>query len=252
MALGLVNADWIRRGEAVPLGASSLKHLLDEERLATATERVSAALDEFRTRAGAAGFTNFEARAAQGAPLDVVAAAVGAHDLLVVGRGARFDMEEEDADVAPWIDTFVRRSIRPALLVPSGAVADPATGPALIAFDDSAAASRALHMFALLGLGADRDVHVVSVDRKSRAHALEIAERGCALLRMHGATRLHPVGLDETEADGVAATLLALARALEAGVLAIGAYGHSGVREIFGSCTRTILRGAGCAVFVHH
>ena len=65
-----------------------------------------------------------------------------------------FDVEGELYDVPVCVERIIRSEPRPVLLVPPerNGRGDPTmTGPVLIAFDGSPAASRALHMFALLG-----------------------------------------------------------------------------------------------------
>ena len=64
-------------------------------------------------------------------------------------------------------------------------------GPVLVAYDGSPASSRAVHMFALLGLAAGRVIHAVTLNRSSAGRAEETAAQACALLRRHRAAEAH-------------------------------------------------------------
>jgi single-strand DNA-binding protein len=116
--------------------------------------------------------------------------------------------------------------------------------PVLVAFDGSPASSRMLHMLALLGLAESRETHVLSIDTTSETAAVERAAQACDLLRRHGVARVHGIGLGDREAGSPAETILGTAKTLGVGLIAMGAYGHRGIREIFGSCTREVLQDA--------
>jgi nucleotide-binding universal stress UspA family protein len=125
-------------------------------------------------------------------------------------------------------------------------------GPILVAFDGSPASSRALHMFALLGLAEDRLVQVLTLDEMSQPHAEEIARRACSLLQRHGASETRAIGLGDHEAGSPAETFLGFARALLPEFVVMGAYGHCGLREIFGSCTKAVLTACPTPLFLYH
>ncbi|AZN96620.1 universal stress protein [Mesorhizobium sp. M9A.F.Ca.ET.002.03.1.2] len=122
----------------------------------------------------------------------------------------------------------------------------------LVAFDGSAAASRTLHMLALLGIAAEREVHILTQNNRSEQQAAVEAERACALLRRHGVVRVKGVGLGDRQAGTPAEAILGTAKVLGAGMIVMGAYGHSGIREIFGSCTRAVLTEARQPLFLYH
>ncbi len=253
--LGIVNSAWIQRPEAVPIGGTAYKTALDLKEIQSATQRVDAVLRDFRERAGRAGLPSFDSREVDGSPLQVVEIEAASHDLIVLGRNSMFDVDGEICELPLCVDRIIRGEPRPVLLVPddppdSGHGASQA--PVLVAFDGSPASSRAVHMFALLGLGAGRVVHVVTLDRSSSGRAEETARRACALLRRHGAAETHAIGLGDREAGTPAETILGLAKALKPGMIVMGAYGTRGIQEIFGSCTREVLNASPAPLFLHH
>jgi nucleotide-binding universal stress UspA family protein len=164
-----------------------------------------------------------------------------------------FDVDGELYEMPLCIDRVIRGEPRPVLLVPPGGNPDDdLAAPVLIAFDGSPAASRTLHMFALLGLSVDREVHVLTVDNRSEDAAAAAAARACALLRRHGTKQAHGIGLGDLQAGTPAEAILGTAKTLGAGMIAMGAYGHRGIREIFGSCTRDVLANSSKPLFLYH
>ncbi|WP_230529809.1 universal stress protein [Microvirga roseola] len=107
-------------------------------------------------------------------------------------------------------------------------------------------------MFALLGIARDQAVHVLSVDIRSEKDAVDKAVRASALLERHGYASVHPIGLGNRDAGGPSEAILGTAKALQACMIVMGAYGHSGIREIFGSCTRQVLSNSTKMLFLHH
>jgi nucleotide-binding universal stress UspA family protein len=252
--LGIVNSAWIQRPEPVPIGGITIKTALDLPRLGTARERVDRVLQDFRAQVAKAGISSHDIRAAEGNPLQLIAREATAHDLIAVGRKSIFDVEGELYDLPVCVDRIVREEPRPILLVPSeareGGLAS-SERSILVAFDGSPAASRAVHMFALLGLAQDRAVHVVSVADEAAA-ATETAGRACELLARHGASHTRAIGLGDRETGTPAETILGLAKSIGAGMIVMGAYGRRGIREIFGSTTRDVMNACPTVLFLHH
>ena len=253
--LGIVNSAWIQRPEAVPAGAMAFKRALDLREIEDAGQRVEAVLQHFREQAQKTGLPSFDARRIDGAPFRMLEMEAVAHDLIAVGRHSMFDMDGEMCALPLCVDQIIRSQPRPVLLLPdSQTLPEPAnpSAPVLIAFDGSPASSRAVHMFALLGLAKGRTVHVVTLDEDSAEKAGETASRACTLLRLHRVAEAHPIGLGDREAGTPAETIVGLAKALRAETVVMGAYGHRGVREIFGSCTRRVLNDCPTAMFLYH
>lgn len=253
--LGIVNSAWIQRPEAVPVGGMAYKTALDLKELQSASERMNAVLDDFRGRAEREGVPSFDTLVVEGSPIQVIELEAVSHDLVVLGRHSMFDVDGEISELPLCVERIVRGEPRPVLLVPeadSGPGHDASQAPVLVAFDGSPASSRAVHMFALLALAAGRVVHVVTLDQSSSSRAEATAARACALLRRHGASETHAIGLGHHEAGTPAEAILGTAKALRAGTIVMGAYGHRGIQEIFGSCTREVLNACPTCLFLHH
>jgi nucleotide-binding universal stress UspA family protein len=253
--LGIVNSARIQRPEPVPIGGTAHKKALDLRMLQSATERVAAVLQSFREDAQQAKIDAVETREVDGDPLVQIELEATAHDLVVVGSKSLFDIDGELYEVPLCVDRIIRGEPRPVLLVPqtlNGNLGGTLDAPVLIAFDGSPAASRALHMFVLLGLAEGREVQVLTIDNSSEKAAVATAARACALLRRHGTTQTRGIGLSDREAGTPAEAILGTAKALGVGMIVMGAYGHSGIREIFDSCTRSVLADCPKMLFLYH
>ena len=163
-------------------------------------------------------------------------------DLLVMGRA------REDEGVS--IDTIERALLgsgRPLLLPPaSGLAALPET--VVIAWKAAPEAARAVAA-AMPLLHAAKQIVILTV-AEERGASDDESTRLVTALRWHGlnaSTRHLQPG-----PAGAADTLLAAACA-ESGLVVMGAYGHSRMREwIFGSFTQRVLRGAEVPVVMMH
>lgn len=253
--LGIVDSAWIQSPQAVPAGGMAYKAALDLHEIENASERVDAVLADFRRKAEAMGVASLQVRKVSGDPLELIGAEAAAHDLIAIGRHSMANVDGEICELPLCVDRVIRGEPRPVLLLPensSGWTRKGFQGPVLVAFDGSAASSRAAHMFALLGFAEGQVIHVVTLDEDSSQRAEETASRACCLLRQHGAAETHAIGLGDQEAGTPAETILGLAKSLRAGMVVIGAYGRRGIREIFGSCTREVLRACPTALFLYH
>jgi len=161
---------------------------------------------------------------------EIIAAARGA-DLVMLGRSA----ERQDSLLGSVTGAIVRAVRRPVLIVPEW---NAPLRKIAVAYDGSPGADRALAMVADLAL--------------ARAGAPEIALIGITASADDTSTFLEPArrylnasGLTHRvcTASGDPGSLIeALARAEDAGLLAMGAYGHSLVREaLLGSTTQKLL-----------
>ncbi|MCA3277855.1 MAG: universal stress protein [Roseomonas sp.] len=229
--------------EAVPPGAAAFKERRDAALLQKAEAAAAEALAGLRE---AAAGQPFAVETLEAAPADALLAAAGAHDVLIVGRDSTLGREEADDGLSPTIETLLRDRTRPLLVVPPGAVFDPAAA-SLIAYDGSAGAMRAVQLFALLGLGGS-GATVLSV-AEDEAKATALAGMAAGFLQRHdvAAKPLPVIGTHPVEA------LLAEAASMPARMLVMGAFEHTGLRALFtGSATKHLLRRAPCAIFAAH
>lgn len=229
--------------EAVPPGAAAFKERRDAARAKRLEQEAEAA---FAAGSAAAGNTPFTRLRLLDAPGPALLAAGAAHDIVVIGRDSTLGLEHNPDGLAPVIEALLHDGARPLLVVPPRAVA--AGERVLVAYDGSIPSMRAVQLFALLGLGLDLRVRVISV-AETAPEAKRLADVAAGYLRTHdfdvealGIEGSHPVD-----------SVLAEAAAMPTRLLVMGAYEHSGLRTLFtGSATRRLLLGAPCPVFVAH
>jgi nucleotide-binding universal stress UspA family protein len=88
----------------------------------------------------------------------------------------------------------------------------------------------------------------MELDERLYEGTRKMAGRGAELARKGG---LDAVGLAVADEITVAATLVRVARERDAAAVAVGAHGHSGLREVLlGSTSRDVVRHAHCPVVV--
>lgn len=251
--IGIVNSGWIQRVEPVPIGGLAIKSSLDHSRMKSAKAKVDEVSTLFRSMCTKEGLVSFSARAVEGDPAKIIADEATAHDLVVLGRDSVFDVDGELEKIPLCVDKIIREEPRPVLIVPESDADAPIVSrqPVIVAFDGSPASSRALHMFALLGMAAGRTIHVLTVAGTSD-WALRTAMQASQLLERHGAADVKSIGLGDREAGTPSETVLGLTKSLGAGMIVMGAYGNRGIREIFGSTTREILKESPAVLFLHH
>lgn len=229
--------------EAVPPGAAVFKERRDAALLQKAEAEAAQAVAGLRQAAAGVAFDVVRLEAS---PTEALLAAAGGHDLLIVGRDCTLGREEAEDGVSPTIEALLHDRTRPLLIVPPGARFD-AAASALVAYDGSPGAMRAVQLFVLLGLGHGGATVLSVADDEAKAAAL--AGTAAGYLRCHdvAAKALPVIGTHPVEA------LLAEASAMPAGMLVMGAFEHTGLRALFtGSATKHLLRRTPCAIFAAH
>lgn len=225
--------------EPVPLGAGSIKHELDQKRLADAHKAAELALASFHTACAAAQLP-CHATIQEGETVPRIAQQIAERDVLLVGHSGGDDTGDESL-----LFQILKHCPRPALVLPrqTGAGSD-----IVVAYDGSYQAARTLASFAYSGLASGRSVHVVACDPKSE-HAHAVAGAACRFLHHHNikATAHVEHGGDPAQA------LLTHAERTSAALLVMGAFGKSRFHEfLFGSVTRRILHELPLPVFLDH
>ncbi|WP_431637111.1 universal stress protein [Dyella sp. KULCS107] len=206
---------------------------LDEQRSKLALERGRALLDEAVRQARAQGVEPAHPRLRHGDLVDALAELESGFDLLVMGkRGEAADMAK--LHLGSNVERVARAIDRPML------VASRAFKPierVLIAFDGSPSARKAVELAARHPLLAGLQCHVVMA-------ASESAESKAA---MHWAVQLlDAAGVEarmETIPGHADAVIADYVRTHAIDLVAMGAYGHSRIRQlIVGSTTTTMIR----------
>lgn len=231
--------------EPVPIGGAAFAERRNAALAKQLEAEAAAAIEAARE---AAGGIAIETLRLEDAPEAALLAASSRHDLIVIGRDCILGREEPENGFATVIESLLRDGSRPLLVVPPGVPDVAAEAPTIVAYDGSVPSQRALQLFALLGLAADRPVLLLSVDETAAAAERRAAE-GADYLRRHG------IAVKEWAVAGghPAELLLAEAQTLQAGLLVMGSFSKSGLRAFFlGTATNRLLREAPCAVFVAH
>jgi nucleotide-binding universal stress UspA family protein len=138
---------------------------------------------------------------------------------------------------------------RPVLVVPWAGKADPVPQTAIVAWDASGTAARAVADALPLLKRAKKVIVLVAADRNAGEHpgtdiALHLARHGVTV-----ETRYIPMDAETETAD----LLLSQSAELGAGLMVMGGYHHSRIREsILGGVTRTIMRTMTLPVLLSH
>jgi nucleotide-binding universal stress UspA family protein len=171
--------------------------------------------------------------------------AEGSYVEIAVQRAAAFDlMVAASATVMESLMAIAEQSLlrtrRPVLLAPARPQSD-LTDSMLIAWDESPECWHAVSA-AIPFMQLAKSVRVISVDRDASNRQASQAEV-LAYLRCHGIGATAQVVAPELRSVGD--TLLAAGAEHEAGLLIMGAYSHSRLREmLLGGATRHILKNA--------
>lgn len=173
-------------------------------------------------------------RQAEGTYVEVAVARASAFDLVVAASAAVME------PLGAIAEQSLLQTRRPVLLAPSQ-LASSLTDAAMVAWDESPECWRALSA-AVPFLRLAKAVQIVSVDRHANRRNASQAE-AVAYLRCHDVPATARVIAPHLRSVGD--TLLATAREGDFGLLVMGAYSHSRLREMLvGGATRHILKNA--------
>jgi len=168
------------------------------------------------------------------------------HDLILLGQRSSFAFGWEGTP-GETLGKVLQDSPRPVVFVP-----DPLrTGASIaIAYDGSFGAARGLASFAATGLSGGRTIQIIAAaSLADRPQAVRRAERAIAFLKIHDINATSHIVESTREPAEV---ILKTAQGLDAGLLVMGAFGHSALREfILGSVTRTVLKESSIPVFCY-
>lgn len=244
VGLGVVPEPEIVGGQAVPLGGMAFKPERDAAVLAAARRDVEQVLEAFVLRCTEAQVP-CKPLEDSGLPDEQMAREAQRYDLIAIGLGSVFDAGSSEGGHAV-LKRLVRQSPRPIVLTPGPGAT---TGPVVAAYDGSPHAARTLQRFQSLGLAEGREVHIVTV-LPDRVEAARRVDRAAEFLDFHDiAARRHPVA----SSDSPARAILDHVRDVQASLLVMGAFGHSGLREfLFGSVTQDLLDAAKIPMFLDH
>lgn len=158
------------------------------------------------------------------------------------------DVGSFDPDVsAPIVGEVVVRSDTPVLVVRNAQRGIDGEAPALIAWNGSTEAAQAIRS-CLHYLAKSRSVHIVTIEESSETH-LPARDAATYLSRWGINAEVHARGA----AGSVAETIQSVAAEVRAGVIVMGAYGHSRLREfVLGGVTREMLKTSPLPLLLAH
>ncbi|MGY4829125.1 universal stress protein [Sphaerotilaceae bacterium SBD11-9] len=215
-------------------------------------DRAEATAQQFRDACAAAQFKAFEVVVDERDKAGSLVERAHCSDLIILSQ------EPAKATPAPLVTSMVEQvvmdSARPTLLIPYAGRFDNLSGPALVAWDDSREASRAV-LDALPLLRKCEGVQVVAWHESHRGDhsASSFRERLQALrqwLLWHGVTA--EVRVETTEIP-IAEAVLSRAADFGSGLIVMGAYGHTRLSErVLGGATRGLLQSMTVPLLMSH
>ena len=182
-----------------------------------------------------------------GHPNNLLAKSARYHDLLLIGQYSNLDRNQRRVRA----EELVMNSGKPIIIVPVGYQVRPFTGHAVVAWDGSRPAARALSD-AMQILETKERLDVVTVGAAGAEASKDVFGQDIiTYLSRHG-INAKQTNLSASR-EGVGATLLGYCSETDPDVLVMGAYGHARLREeLFGGVTRHILENANVPVLMAH
>lgn len=243
VGIGVVDEPGINAVEASAFSEGAPR-LVTESALSDVKLRIGEVLIEFTRRCDAAGVA-CRTTMQVGTPYARILREAAATDLILLGLRTHFAYGGQDRP-DETLAQVIKQGSRPVVAVPT---APSAGDPVVVAYDGSLQASRTLAAFETTGLGCRHPVHVVGIAGAHEEIAYHV-DQAVEFLRRHEVdAHAHVV----KDARPPASALLEEVRRLEAGLLVMGAFGQSAIREfLLGSVTRTLLKESPVPVFCFH
>lgn len=203
--------------------------------------------EKFKAEVSGSGFTGeIDFVGDEGVPNAVIARQARYHDILLLGQFS----DPHDARRNVRAEDLVLRAGRPLLIVPLKYEVVPFQEYAVIAWDGSRPAARALSD-AMQILETKRRIDIVTVVSGDGNGKTQRIAQVVKHLERHGVDA-RQVSLKATR-EGVGGTILKYCGENKPDVLVMGAYGHAKLREdLFGGTTRQILEHMNVPVMMSH
>lgn len=156
------------------------------------------------------------------------------NDLTLLGREGNFEEQSENAREV--ISLLLQYRPRPIIVTPPNSSHG---NNVLVAYDGSPRASRALQLFVLLGLAEDKNIHLLSVDRKPRAAEARMESVTGFLAQHEIEVTPHIISARNDPTDVIFETI----KETSASMVVAGAQGTTGWRQtMFGSIGDYLIR----------
>jgi nucleotide-binding universal stress UspA family protein len=215
-------------------------------------EAVTVVLDDFVAQAERLGIHGAEPRMVEDADRDGLLLQARYADLVVVSQDLSRDQGRGRATTERGLPQYLAlHGARPVLVVPDTYHGEPIPGDALVGWDGSMPAQRAINAaLPLLAQAGTVHLALVNPDLQAGLHGIEPGADMAHYLARHGLKV--DVAIAHTRAtEGEA--LMDMARDCHAGLMVTGAFGHSRYREwILGGVTRDVLDHAPAPLLIAH
>ncbi|MEM1441131.1 MAG: universal stress protein [Verrucomicrobiota bacterium] len=166
------------------------------------------------------------------------------HDLIVLGLETFFHFETRGGQ-GDTLDKLIDHTATPVLAVPPTGAPD--LGKALIAFDGSFGASRALRDFIPFARPYDPEITLVAADLPAEKSDF-LLSNATELLKSHGLSKVSVIASEESVEDTITPEATA-----DADLIVAGIHSRRPIRDMFtGSFTATLIQNHGKPLFLSH
>ena len=225
----------------VPIGAARYDIQLEEQQLKETQEKAGAILDGF-SRICDARNINAILHADTGSPVSELIEESKFHDFIVIGKQTSFEYDANET--YETLQRVLRNGLIPVLAVPDSVRE---IKKVLVAYDNSIPASKAVHMFLLLGIWNACDITLLTVN--------DDAEAAQGLLNNLGEF-FESYGIQPnlaTQSGHPDTAVKSYIAENDIDMLVMGAYGRKSVREFFvGSVTQHLIQETTIPLFLYH
>jgi nucleotide-binding universal stress UspA family protein len=244
VAIAVLDTPWLTAAQPEPLGGSAFKVYRDEVVIKEAEDHLRNLLEQFKLKARQEDITA-DAYEYEGFPVSEIERASYEGDIIILGKTTDFHFSlEQDNDLT--VRHIARDNPRPLIIIPE----NPVKGDhVIVAYDGSIHASKALHMFLLLGLANGKEMHVVTV-KSSEKQAQAILNQAISLGNAYGVKLKPHIIISD---DNPAAHILELISQIKPSLIIMGAFSHNILSEaLFGSCTKSLMQETEVPLFINH
>jgi nucleotide-binding universal stress UspA family protein len=225
----------------VPIGGAHYDVQLEEQQLGEIEERAKTILDDF-ARICEERQVSAVLHADTGRPFSEIIEESKFHDFIVMGKRTFFEYTANET--YGTLERVLRNGLAPVLAVPDSVRK---IEKVLVAYDNSAPASKAVHMFLLLGIWNACDITLLTVNDDPEAGQMSL-ENLAGFFESYGIKPNlvtqggHP---DEVVKSYIVEN--------DIDMLVMGAYGRKSVREFFvGSVTQHLIQETTIPLFLYH
>jgi len=244
VAIAVLDTPWLTAAQPEPLGGSAFKIYRDEVVIKEAEGHLRKLLEQFKLKAEQEGI-KADAYEYEGFPVSEIERASYEGDIIILGKTTDFHFAlEQDNDLT--VRHIARDNPRPIIIVPENFEE---CDRVMIAYDGSVHASKALHMFLLLGLDKGKEMHVVTV-KPSEEQAQATLNQAINLSKAYDIKLKPHIIISD---DSPATHILELVFQIKPSLIVMGAFSHNILSEtLFGSCTKILMNKTEVPLFINH